>query len=844
MTDTTDPSETPPAEPTGNTEPEAAPAPVAASPETPAAATPAVTASTRDLPLLPLRSDVPFPQIIMPLVVGREKGILLIDEVLKGDKHVGLVTQRDPNQDEPGPNDLYPTLCVASVLKMLKFPDGSTRIVVQGLQRARLLEITATAPYLVGRIEPFDDQIAEGVELEALVLTARRMFDKLVDSGAQISEELQVAAMNTHEAGPFADLLASGLNFETEEKQELLAEAAVRKRFMRLTSLLKHQVDMQDLSSKIQGEVSSELTRAQREQYLRQQLQAIRRELGEAEDELSEANDLYERLEAGNLPEAAAKEARRELERMAQMHPSSPEYHVIRTFLDTILSMPWHTSTEDRLDIRRAKKMLDEDHYNLVKIKQRILEYLSVRKLKKDMRGPILCFVGPPGVGKTSLGKSIARTMGRKFIRASLGGVHDEAEIRGHRRTYIGAMPGRIVQGLRKMGVNNPVFMLDEIDKLGSDYRGDPASALLEVLDPEQNNSFRDHYLDVEFDLSRVLFICTANILSTIPSALLDRMEVLELSGYSEEEKLAIAHTYLIPKQLEEHGLKRGDAKFTDEGVREITNSYAHEAGVRNLEREIASVCRKIARGHAEGNKRKVKVDAKKVHSLLGPPKYLRELRDETAIPGVANGLAWTPTGGQVLTIESIKTPGQKHNFKLTGSLGDVMKESAHAALGYLSAHAQSLGIERDFFDNYELHIHVPAGAISKDGPSAGIALTASMLSIALAKPLRAELAMTGEITLSGRVLPVGGIREKALAARREGLKTVILPHQNAKDIEELPKEVKDDVEFVFVKHMDEVIPRLFAEDLAAKPKRIRGKVVPRRPADARTRHRPTSPAT
>lgn len=778
------------------------------------------------LPLLPLRSDVPFPRVIMPLVVARERGIVLIDEILKGDKLVGLVTQRDAEVEEPTLPDLFPTLCVASILKMLKFPDGSTRIVVQGLRRARLVEIVRKDPYLVGKVEVIAEEDEEGVETDALVLLTRRLFSELVDSGAHVPEELQVAVMNTHGPTALCDLLSSGLPFSTEEKQELLAQPNLRRRLRRLTGLVKHQVQMQDLSSKIQGEVSSELTRAQREQFLRQQMEAIRRELGDAEEELSEAGELQDRLESARLPEAAAKEARRELERMSQMHPSSPEYHVIRTFLDTILAMPWHESTDDRLDLKRAKRILDEDHYDLVKVKERILEFLAVRKLKKELRGPILCFIGPPGVGKTSLGKSIARTMGRKFIRISLGGVHDEAEIRGHRRTYIGAMPGRIIQGLRKLGTNNPVFMLDEIDKLGSDYRGDPSSALLEVLDPEQNCTFRDHYLDVEFDLSRVLFICTANNLAAIPSALLDRMEVLELSGYSEEEKLAIAHKYLVPKQLAEHGLLGKAIEFTDEGIRTIIGSYTHEAGLRNLEREIASVCRKVARQHAEGNRRRARADGRRVRHLLGPPKFLREESEKQTVVGVANGLAWTPAGGEILSIESVKSPSSKLDLKLTGSLGDVMKESAHAAMGYLRAHGEPLEIPKEFFENFELHIHVPAGAISKDGPSAGVALTASLLSLARGKPLRANLAMTGEITLTGRILAVGGIREKLLAARRENIDTVILPYQNEKDIEELPREIKNDVTLIFVRQMDEVIPHLFSNEPRVKPRRTKAKIL------------------
>lgn len=802
------------------------------------------------IPLLPMRNDVAFPEIIIPLVVGREKGILLLDDVNQGAKLIGLATQIDPEVDEPDQSDLYPTLCIAVVLKMLKFPDGSTRVVAQGLKRARLKSLIRTEPYLVAEVEPFENSGQEGMQEEALKMAARRHFNELMDSGAPISEELQVAAMNTPEPSGLGDLLASGLPFTVAEKHQLLEEANVRKRLKMLNSLLRHQVEMQNLASKIQGEVTSEMSRAQREQYLRHQMQVIKRELGEGEDEGSELQEFYERMETINLPEAALKEARREFERMSQMHPSTPEYHVIRTYLDTLLSMPWHESTEDNLDIRRAHKILDEDHYDLVKVKERILEYLSVLKLKNDMRGPILCFVGPPGVGKTSLGRSIARTMSRKFIRISLGGVHDEAEIRGHRRTYIGAMPGRIVQGLRRTGTKNPVFMLDEIDKLGHDYRGDPSSALLEVLDPEQNNTFRDHYLDVEFDLSKVLFICTANTTSTIPSPLLDRMEILELSGYSEEEKLMIARQHLIPKQLAEHGLTTKSVEFADDGIREAISSYTREAGLRSLEREVATLCRKVARNHAEGNKRKVKIDARKANQLLGPPKYIRELRDTQGVPGVASGLAWTPVGGETLTIETVRSPG-KGGLKLTGSLGDVMKESAHAALGYLHSHAPQLGLVNDNFDNIEFHVHVPAGAISKDGPSAGVAIMAGLLSLLRNEPLRQHLAMTGEITLTGRVLPVGGIREKVLAARREGFDTVIMPAQNEKDTTELPPEVFKDLSFVFVKHIDEVVPYLFGKEPILRSVRGRGKVVvrrtatngkqPRVPSSNPTRHAQTS---
>jgi ATP-dependent Lon protease len=777
------------------------------------------------VPILPLRSDVPFPQVIMPLIVGREKGILLLDEVLKGNKIVGLATQRDVEVDEPDLKDLFPTICVAAVLKTLKFPDGSTRIVAQGIKRARWTSIVSRDPFLVANIEYLENVEEPGVETEAQLLNAKRLLQRFVEVGGQVSEELQVAAMNTPEPGTWVDLVASGLPFATDEKQDLLAEPNIKERLRRFNQLLRYQVDMHSLSSKISSEASGEMNRAQREQFLRQQLHAIRRELGESDEEGGEIRELYERLEQANLPEQAAHEARRELDRMPQMHPSTPEYHVIRTFLDTIFSMPWNKSTTDRLDIRRARKILDEDHYGLEQVKQRIIEFLSVRKLKDDMRGPILCFVGPPGVGKTSLGKSVARTMGRKFIRISLGGVHDEAEIRGHRRTYIGAMPGRIIQGIRKMGVNNPVFMLDEIDKLGADHRGDPSSALLEVLDPEQNNTFRDHYLDVEFDLSKVLFICTANVLSSIPIPLRDRMEVIEISGYSEEEKLAIAQRYLIPKQMKEHGLEDKAATWPDEGIRHLIDGYTHEAGLRNLEREIASLCRKVARQFAEGKRKLVTINAKKVEQLLGPPKFVRDSRVGHAIPGVATGLAWTPYGGVTLSVESARSAG-KNQLKLTGSLGDVMKESAHAAVSLLRVRGQGLGVLPEFFDDGEIHIHVPAGAIAKDGPSAGLAIFASLLSLALGKPLRPRLAMTGEITLSGRILAIGGVREKVLAARRENMDMVILPASNEKDVAELPKYVRDEFAFVFAEHVDEALPFLFSQEEIRHPPKSKAKII------------------
>jgi len=799
-------------------------------------------------PLLPLRSDVVFPQTVVPLVVNRTGGIRLIDDVLGGDKLLALVTQRHPETEEPGKEDLYPTVCAGSVLKMLKFPDGSTRIVCQGIFRARLTEVVRTEPYLVGRLEPLEDVIEEGVELDALVHHVNSLFQKMVDQSQQVPEELQVAAMNTREPGRLADLLGSSLPFTIEEKQKLLTEPNVRARLEKLGQLLARQLAVLELSSKIQEQVGSEITKAQRDHFLRQQIKAIQEELGEGEGENPELDELWKRLKDAQPPDEVLAEAEREIERLAGMHPSSAEYSIVRTYLDWLAVLPWSKVSRDRLDLRRARKVLDADHYDLEKIKERILEYLAVRKLKKDMKGPILCFAGPPGTGKTSLGKSIAKALGREFVRISLGGVHDEAEIRGHRRTYVAAMPGRIIQGVRKAGTNNPVFMLDEVDKLGSDFRGDPSAALLEVLDPEQNSTFRDHYLDVDFDLSKVMFIATANMLETIPPPLLDRMEVLELPGYSEEEKTLIAQRYIIPKQLEAHGLAADKVAFTDEAIRKIIADYTREAGLRNLEREIAAICRKVARKHAEGNRTLAKVGAAEVARSLGPPRYFREVADRTGTPGVATGLAWTPTGGEILFIEATSMPG-KGALTLTGLLGESMRESAHAAMSYLRSHAQALGIETAWLRRHDVHIHVPAGAVPKDGPSAGVAIAAALMSLFRQTSIHQNLAMTGEVTLTGRVLPVGGVREKVLAARRAGIRKVLIPRHNEKDLLELPAEVKADMTFEPVDTLDDVVPHLFPDKQARvrkpKPSPTRGKVSkkarPLPPPDEKPARRPRS---
>lgn len=777
---------------------------------------------TLRVPLLPLRGDVVFPQTVVPLIINRASGIKLVDDVYPKEVPVGLVTQRDPERETPGFEDLHPHVCLGSILKMLKFPDGSTRVVCQGESRAKLLRIERSEPYLVGVVQPLEDKVRPGVELNAATLIVNKLFQKIVDQSQQVPEELQVAAMNTGEPGRLADLLGSNLPFTVEERQLLLGETDVNARLHRLAGFLRKQIEILEISSRIQSKVGSEITRAQREHFLRQQIRAIREELGESEKDNPEFEQLWKRVEEADPPREVLQEAERELERLASMHPGSAEHSIIRTYLDWIAALPWSKSAPERINLAAARKILDADHYDLEKVKRRILEYLAVRKLKKDMKGPILCFAGPPGTGKTSLGKSVARSLGREFVRVSLGGVHDEAEIRGHRRTYVAAMPGRILQGLRKAGVNNPVFMLDEIDKLGHDFRGDPAAALLEVLDPEQNKAFHDHYLDVDFDLSRVMFIATANVLDAIPHALRDRMEILELPGYAEEEKLLIAQRHLIPKQLAEHGLKPDDVRFEEDALRRIVADYTREAGLRNLEREIAAVCRKIAYKHAAGQRRFTSVTAARVHEWLGPPRFHREIADRAPAPGVSVGLAWTPAGGEILFIEATRMPG-KGALTLTGLLGESMKESAQAALSYLKAHAAELDIPPDLLPNSDVHVHVPAGAVPKDGPSAGVAIAAALLGLFRDTPVSPALAMTGELTLTGRILPVGGVREKILAARRAGVRTVLLPAHNAKDLEDLPADVRRDLRFHFVEHLADVVPHLFPRktesDSKPKPK-------------------------
>jgi ATP-dependent Lon protease len=753
------------------------------------------------LPVLPLRETVTFPETLTPLAVGQPRSIKLVDDVLGANRMLAMVASRDPEQDEPGANDLYEVGVVGVVARMLKVPDGTLRILVQGTQRVRLGPYVAEEPYLVARIAELPDRVTEGPELEALTRNVQRTFSEIVDHIPYLPEELQMAVANIDDPAALGHLIAGALRIATEEKQKLLEEVDVGARLRRLSQILARELEVVQLGSQIQSQVQSEIDKGQREFFLRQQLKAIQDELGEGDEQQAEANELRERIEAAELPEHALEAAERELSRLEKLPPAAAEHGVIRTYLEWLVDLPWGKRTEDNLDIAHAREVLDADHYDLEKVKDRILEYLAVRKLKPDSPGPILCFVGPPGVGKTSLGRSIARALGREFERISVGGVRDEAEIRGHRRTYIGALPGTIVRALRDAGTSNPVFMIDEIDKMGADFRGDPASAMLEVLDPAQNDSFRDHYLDLEYDLSEVMFIATANVLDTIPGPLQDRMETIELAGYTLEEKRHIARRYLVPRQIEANGLKPSQIEFADPAIAAVVEEYTREAGVRNLERQIGTVCRKVAREVAEGTvDGRARISAKRARELLGRRRYFAEQRRRTKDPGVATGLAWTPTGGDVLFIEATAMPGSG-KLTITGQLGDVMKESAQAALSYVRGHWRELAPELadGWFADNDIHIHVPAGAVPKDGPSAGVAMTVALASLISGRQVRNDVAMTGEVTLTGQVLPVGGLKEKSLAAQRAGLARVILPERNEGDIDEIPEHERKDLEFVYV---------------------------------------------
>ena len=764
-----------------------------------------------ELAILPLRDTILFPHAILPLAVARESSVALVNEAVKERRVIGVVTQRDPSVDDPVESDLYRIGTLTHIHKMFRFPDGSLRLVVQGVQRFRVLGIVQYKPYVKAQIEILRETIPaeQEIEIRALAQSVQGLFQRVVELSPTLSDELQALAANIQEPARLADFVAGSLtSLATAQKQEILEVLDVKARLDRVNKILVKDLEVLEVGSKIQNQVKTELQKNQREYYLREQMKAIQRELGEGDDQQREIAELKEKIEKSGMPDDPhKKEALRELDRLSKMSPAAAEYTVTRTYLDWLVSMPWAKRTEGEIDLFKAKEILDNDHYDLEKVKDRILEYLAVRKMKPDIKGPILCFVGPPGVGKTSLGRSIAASMGRKFHRVSLGGMRDEAEIRGHRRTYIGALPGQIIQGLRRTESKNPVFMLDEVDKLGADFRGDPSSALLEVLDPEQNNSFKDHYLDLPFDLSEVLFICTANVLDTVPPALKDRMEVIRLAGYIEEEKLHIARRHIIPRQLDNHGMKPEDIAFGDEALTKLIREYTREAGLRNLEREIASIIRKVARRRAEGRAETVAVTPERVEEFLGAPYFMREeMEERTLIPGVALGLSWTPAGGEVLYVEATQMWGQK-GLTLTGQLGDVMKESAQAALSWVRAHARELGVEESFFERVDLHLHVPEGAIPKDGPSAGVTLVTAIVSLLTNRPVRPRVAMTGEMTLSGRVLPVGGVKEKVLAAHRLGVKEVLLPKRNEKAFkEDIPENVRNDIQIHLVSTLDEVL--------------------------------------
>jgi ATP-dependent Lon protease len=842
------------------------------------------------LPVLPLKDTVVFPDTMMPLAVGQPRSVRLIDDILQRDKLVALVTVRNEEPEVPGPEDLYELGTLAVIQKMIKAPDGTLRVIVQGIRRVRIHSFASEEPYLVANVSDAPDVVEEGKELEALQRNLVSVYTKIIGLVPYLPDELEMAAANIEDPATLGYFIASTMRIKTEEKQELLEEVNLSLRLRKLTEVMARELEVLELGSKIQNEVQSGMEKTQREYFLRQQMKAIQDELGEADETQAEINELRDRLEEAKLPEEADKQARRELDRLAKLPAAAAEYGVIRTYLDWILSLPWNLSTEDNLDIAHARQILDEDHYDLEDVKDRLLEFLAVQKLKREVRSPILALVGPPGVGKTSLGQSIARALGRKFIRISVGGVRDEAEIRGHRRTYIGAMPGTILRAIRDSGSNNPVFMIDEIDKMGSDWRGDPSSAMLEVLDPEQHDTFRDHYLDLPFDLSRVMFVTTANMLDTIPGPLRDRMEIISIAGYTEEDKLRIARQYLIPRQLERHGLSSRDGKvaegqmagvlpadtsephvadpaaameqarssngpqpaaaeqeggdgpaaaeqdgapetvaasdsgetgaeggageppvvleITDSALRKIIQGYTAEAGVRGLERQIGTIARKFARVVAEDGKTSLTVDEDDVQEFLGKQKVFKESKRRTSEPGVSTGLAWTPVGGDILFIEARAMPGSS-KLTLTGQLGDVMKESAQAGLTYIRSIADRLSVPGDYFQKHDIHVHVPAGAIPKDGPSAGVAMTVALASMATNRPVNADFAMTGEVTLTGQVLPVGGIKDKVLAAHRAGIRKVLLPNRNEADVAEIKEELIKEVEFFYLDHVSEAIERV-----------------------------------
>jgi len=760
-----------------------------------------------NLPLLPIRDIVVFPFMIIPLFVGREMSVKSVDDALSSNRMIFLAAQKDGATEAPTLEEIHSIGTVAMIMRMLKLPDGRVKILVQGLTKARISEYTQTKPFYKVKIKIIKEQpLGEKTsEVEALMRNVREQLQKVVSLGQVIPPDILLLADNLEDPGRLADLVVSNLNLKVEDAQKVLETINQVNRLKIVSEYLNKELEVLTVKHKIQSEAKDEINKTQREYFLREQLKAIQKELGEVDEKTEEINEFKEKIEKAKMPEKVKAEAEKQLARLERMHPDAAEASLVRTYLDSLVELPWSKSTKDNLDIKKASQVLNEDHYDLEKVKERILEYLSVCKLKKEMKGPILCFVGPPGVGKTSLGKSIARALGRKFVRISLGGIRDEAEIRGHRRTYVGALPGKIIQGIKQAGTNNPVFMIDEIDKVGTDFRGDPSAALLEVLDPEQNDSFTDHYLALPFNLSRVMFITTANLTDPIPSALKDRMEILYLSGYTDEEKLMIARKFIIPRQFKEHGITEKMLSISNSAIARVISDYTREAGLRNMEREIATIVRKIAKRVASGKRKLTRVTANNLERFLGAPKFFREGEQESSEVGVATGLAWTQAGGEIIYIEATTMKG-RGNLTLTGQLGDVMQESAKAALSYTRSQAYSLGIKDDFFSKNDVHIHVPAGATPKDGPSAGITMATALISVLTKVPVNKDVAMTGEVTLRGRVLPIGGVKEKTLAAKRAGISTIILPKKNEKDLVELPKNVRKGMEFIFAENMKDVL--------------------------------------
>ena len=770
------------------------------------------------LPLLPVRDVVVYPHMVLPLFVGRDASIEAVNQASKKNNLIFLATQKSPEDNDPEPKNIYSIGTVSTIIKRLKLSDGKVKILVQGIAKGEIKKFIRKKSSYSVKIKELREpvNIIIDSEAEALIRNVKEQSEKILSLKGVLSPDIAAVLEAIDEPGRLADIIVSNIKMKIDESQQVLEIIDPIQRLKKVGEILSKEVEVSAMQAKIQSQAKEEMTKTQREYFLREQLRAIKNELGEIDDKANEIAEFNEKIEKAKMPKEAKEEAEKQLKRLEQMHPDAAEASIVRTYLDWLVDIPWKKSTRDRLNIKEAKKVLDEDHYNLKKVKERILEYLAVRKLNKDMKGPILCFIGPPGVGKTSLGKSIARALGRKFTRISLGGVRDEAEIRGHRRTYIGALPGRIIQGIKRAGFNNPVFMMDEVDKIGADFRGDPADALLEVLDPEQNDAFSDHYLNVSFDLSKVMFITTGNLADPIPSALKDRMEIINLSGYTDEEKLKIAHRFLVPRQLKENGITSKNLKISDEAVLQIISHYTREAGLRNLEREIAAVCRKVARKIAENGKNTFRVTGGNLHKYLGIAKYLPEERQEVNEIGVVTGLAWTQAGGEVLSVEASTMKG-KGSLTLTGHLGDVMKESAQAALSYIRSRAKELGLDANFYEKKDIHIHVPSGAIPKDGPSAGVTMATALISVFSNVPVRKDIAMTGEITLRGKVLPVGGLKEKALAALRANVPNIIVPEQNRKDLDDIPPNIKRKINFIFAKYMDDILKVAFSKDSSIK---------------------------